>query len=76
MLTCTWASADARTYDIAEMLKDVVNRVKLMTNNPLKLRPLDNGIEIVERLNTEWHIHENKDYLATKRNRMGHILDL
>ena len=55
-----------------------VSRVKLMTNNPLKIRGLiDNGIEIVERLNTWSGVStENKDYLKTKRNRMGHILDL
>ena len=61
------------------MLKDVgINRVKLMTNNPLKIQGLlDNGIEIVERLTHVSGIStENKDYLATKRNRMGHILDL
>lgn len=72
--------ADGRTYDIAaEMLKDVgISRVKLMTNNPLKIKGLlDNGIEIVERLKHVSGIStENKDYLKTKRNRMGHILDL
>ena len=59
------------------MLKDAgINRVKLMTNNPLKIRGLiDNGIEIVERLKHMSGVStENKDYLKTKRNRMGSYL--
>ena len=72
--------ADAREYDIAaKMLKEAgVERVRLMTNNPLKVKGLrDNGIEIDSRLE---HISgistENLDYLSTKGKRMGHILDI
>ena len=49
-----------------------------MTNNPLKIQGLkDNGVEVVNRVS---HISgvsvENLDYLKTKRERMGHILEL
>ena len=72
--------ADGRTYGIAaRMLKEAgVSKVRIMTNNPLKIQGLrDNGIGVVNRFS---HISgvsvENLDYLKTKRERMGHILDL
>ena len=70
--------ADGRDYLIAaDMLKEVgVSKVRMMTNNPLKIEGLeDNGITVVERKS---HISgrcpSNKDYLATKKSRMGHML--
>ena len=70
--------ADARDYKIAaEMLKEMkIGRVRMMTNNPLKIKGLENnGIEVSKRFS---HISgisaNNKDYLATKKNRMGHML--
>ena len=72
--------ADGRTYGIAaKMLKEAgVSSVRMMTNNPLKIQGLeDNGIEVEERIS---HISgvsvENLGYLKTKRERMGHILEL
>ena len=72
--------ADAREYGIAaKMLKEAgVKRVKLMTNNPLKIQGLrNNGIHVERRIE---HISgvslENKQYLSTKGKRMGHILDI
>lgn len=72
--------ADARTYGIAaRMLKEAgVKSVRMMTNNPLKVRGLqENGIKVNFRLP---HISgistENIDYLRTKNERMGHILNL
>ena len=72
--------ADGRTYAIAaRMLKEAgVSKVRVMTNNPLKIQGLkDNGIDVVNRIS---HISgisvENIDYLKTKRERMGHILEL
>ena len=47
--------ADARTYGIAaRMLKEAgVRKVRMMTNNPLKVRGLEeNGIEVEFRLPT------------------------
>lgn len=70
--------ADAREYSFcAEMLVAVgVDKVSLMTNNPLKVKGLqDNGIMVVNRIE---HIQGrgvlNQNYLATKAKRMGHIL--
>ena len=72
--------ADGRTYDIAaEMLLDMgVKKVRLMTNNPLKIRGLtSNGVEVNQRLA---HVNgispENKEYLKTKMKRMGHIMEI
>ena len=72
--------ADAREYSIAaKMLKDAgVDSVRLLTNNPLKVRGLvDNGVEVVRR---KPHITgvsaANQEYLKTKSARMGHILDI
>ena len=70
--------ADAREYSFcAKMLENIgVSRVSLMTNNPLKIQGLlDNGITVVNRIEHIEGIGEfNNNYLATKANRMGHIL--
>jgi len=72
--------ADGRTYDIAaEMLKDLeVGRIRLMTNNPLKIKGLiDNGIDVEQRVEHVAGISSfNSQSLATKSARMGHLLDL
>ena len=72
--------ADARDYQIAaKMLKKKgITRVRLMTNNPLKVNGLkDNGIAVSDRVS---HISglcaTNRDYLHTKKIRMGHLLDV
>ncbi len=72
--------ADARDYSIAaKMLKKKgIKNVRLMTNNPLKIKGLvDNGIEVSDRVS---HItglsDENKEYLKTKSSRMGHLIEL
>jgi GTP cyclohydrolase II len=49
-----------------------------MTNNPLKVEGLrNNGIEVSDRVT---HISgicaSNRNYLNTKRVRMGHLLDI
>ena len=72
--------ADGRTYDIAaEMLKDLgVSRIRLMTNNPLKINGLiENGINVEQRLEHVAGISNfNSQDLATKGTRLGHLLDL
>ena len=72
--------ADARTYGIAaRMLKDVgVNRVRMMTNNPLKVRGLEeNGVQVEFRLPHMSGVSvQNIDYLRTKNERMGHMIEL
>ena len=72
--------ADGRTYDVAaEMLKDLgMHKIRLMTNNPLKINGLiDNGITVESRVEHVAGISNfNSEYLATKGTRMGHLLDL
>lgn len=70
--------ADEREYrSSALILHDLgVERVKLMTNNPAKVKGLeDNGIQVTERfpvlITSNPH---NSMYMETKRTRMGHLL--
>jgi len=71
--------ADERTYDIATfMLNDLgVRKLRLLTNNPLKVESLKNGgIEITERVSIQIEPgKDNKKYLKTKKDLMGHLLD-
>lgn len=71
--------ADARTYEMCKpMLEHVgVDKVKLITNNPNKISYLtDLGIDVVERVPLIVGVNEfNKDYLATKKDRMGHLIE-
>lgn len=70
---------DERDYGIAvAMLKDLkVPSVLLMTNNPEKIESLkDSTIEVVGRIPLEIKPHqENLDYLQTKQNLMGHLIN-
>ena len=72
--------ADGRTYDVAaEMLKDIgLEKIRLMTNNPLKIKGLEEqGIEVEERLQHQSGAGpENANYLSTKKRRMGHLLNV
>lgn len=69
---------DLRNYGIgAQILADLnVKKIKLMTNNPLKLNGLSGyGLEITQRVPIEMNYTEsNEYYLKTKKDRMGHIL--
>jgi len=71
--------ADARTYDIATyILNDLgVRKIRLLTNNPRKVESLKKGgIEIIERVSIQiMPTKDNKDYLKTKKDLMGHFLD-
>ena len=53
-------------------------RVVYLSNNPDKLGQLEEyGIKINERVSTEEEITKyNIDYLRTKRDKMGHMLDI
>ncbi len=70
---------DARSYEAArDILKDLgVASVRLMTNNPAKVDALRGlGCEITDRVPHEVAAHEgNRDYLRTKKDRMGHTLE-
>ena len=71
--------ADARVYDMCgPMLAQVgVDSVRLITNNPDKVAYLtQHGIDVVERVPLLVGVNDmNAEYLATKRDRMGHLLD-
>jgi len=71
---------DLRTYNVAaEMLRALgVRSVDLITNNPLKIAGLvEEGIPVRRRIpsRTEHNPH-NLDYLRTKRERTGHLIEL
>ncbi|WP_163992973.1 GTP cyclohydrolase II [Pyxidicoccus caerfyrddinensis] len=71
---------DLRTYDIAaEMLRSLdVRSVDLITNNPLKIAGMvEEGVPVRRRIasRTEHNPH-NLDYLRTKRERTGHLIEL
>ena len=71
--------ADARVYDMCgPMLAHVgVDSVRLITNNPDKVAYLtEHGINVVERVPLLVGVNDmNAEYLATKRDRMGHLFD-
>jgi 3,4-dihydroxy 2-butanone 4-phosphate synthase/GTP cyclohydrolase II len=69
---------DLRDYGIgAQILVDLgVRKMRLLTNNPKKIVGLEAyGLEIVERVPIEVPPRpENRRYLLTKRDKLGHIL--
>jgi 3,4-dihydroxy 2-butanone 4-phosphate synthase/GTP cyclohydrolase II len=70
--------ADLRDYGIgAQILADLgVGRIRLITNNPKKIVGLEGyGLEIIDRIPIEIPPTEcNRQYLATKRDKLGHYL--
>ena len=70
--------ADLRDYGIgAQILCDIgMKKIKLLTNNPAKIQGLDTyGVEVVERVPLVLQPSKYNDrYLATKRDKMGHII--
>jgi 3,4-dihydroxy 2-butanone 4-phosphate synthase/GTP cyclohydrolase II len=72
--------ADHREYGIgAQILRDLgVRKIRLMTNNPNKYIALSGyGLEIVERVALEIEpTDSSRNYLRTKRDKMGHLLKL
>src|SRR5262245_23977254 len=72
--------ADFRDFSLAAaILHDLrIPRVRLLTNNPRKVRALsDGGIEIVERLPCDvGPTAHSLAYLQTKKQKMGHTLAL
>lgn len=71
---------DLRHYGVgAQILTDLgVKKMRFLTNNPRKVVGLDSfGLEIVERVPIITPpTSENRRYLETKANRMGHLLDI
>jgi 3,4-dihydroxy 2-butanone 4-phosphate synthase/GTP cyclohydrolase II len=72
--------ADARDYGTgAQILADLgVHSMRLLTNNPAKRAGLEGyGLTVVGRVSLPTHAHpENLTYLRTKRDRMGHEIQL
>ena len=72
--------ADLRDYGIgAQILVDLgVRKMRLMTNNPTKLVGLEGyGLEVTKREPLELDACSfNADYLRTKKEKMGHLLQL
>lgn len=71
--------ADKRDYGIgAQILRDLgLKNVRILTNNPKKVSRLEvYGITVAEQIPLKAQPSEhNVDYLRTKKNRMGHLLD-
>ncbi len=69
---------DPRDYGIgAQILADLnVKKMRLMTNNPKKYAALNGyGLEIIERVPLEIPPNNiNKNYLKTKKEKLGHLL--
>ena len=72
-------SADLRDYGVgAQILKDLgITNITIMTNNPKKLVGLEgHGLNIVSRIPIKIKPNQNnKEYLETKKSKLGHILD-
>ena len=70
---------DNREYGIgSQILVDLgITTMKLMTNNPAKYGGLEGfGLEVVERVSLEALPNpENIEYLRTKRERLGHLIE-
>ncbi len=71
---------DLRHYGVgAQILYDLgIRKIRLLTNNPKKIVGITGyGLEVVERVNIEVPPNKiNARYLATKRDKLGHILSL
>jgi len=72
-------AADARKYDFpAQVLKKLgAKRIRLLSNNPEKVRQLENaGIQVVERVPCQPRVSKiSRAYLKTKKRKMGHLLE-
>ena len=71
---------DLREYGIgAQILYDLgIRKIRLLTNNPKKIIGLSGyGLEIVERVPIQIEANEvNKLYIRTKKEKMGHIIEI
>lgn len=71
---------DSRRYDLAVQIMDDlgIHQIHLLTNNPLKIEAIENSdIEVVSRVPLIIEPKEgNMSYLKTKRELMGHMLNI
>jgi 3,4-dihydroxy 2-butanone 4-phosphate synthase/GTP cyclohydrolase II len=72
--------ADLRDYGIgAQIIRDLgIQKMRLLTNNPKKIRGLEGyGLEVVERIPIQIEANvNNENYLNTKKNKLGHMLNI
>ncbi|KYH32515.1 bifunctional 3,4-dihydroxy-2-butanone-4-phosphate synthase/GTP cyclohydrolase II [Neomoorella mulderi] len=72
--------ADLRDYGIgAQILADLgIRQIRLLTNNPKKIAGLEGyGLKVVERVPIEMCPNRvNRRYLKTKKEKMGHLLQI
>jgi 3,4-dihydroxy 2-butanone 4-phosphate synthase/GTP cyclohydrolase II len=73
-------NADERDYGVgANILRMLgLGKIRLLSNNPVKRAGLEGyGLKIIENIPLEVHPNRhNKFYLETKRDKMGHFLNL
>jgi len=73
-------AVDLRCYEqCAEILRDLgLNQVRLISNNPEKVRALEEmGLKVVERVSLSIQPADAaKGYLLTKKEKMGHLLEV
>jgi 3,4-dihydroxy 2-butanone 4-phosphate synthase / GTP cyclohydrolase II len=71
-------AADLRNYGVgAQVLNDLgISKIRLITNNPRKIAGLKGyGLEMVDRVPLLIEANDyNNDYLATKAEKLGHLL--
>jgi len=71
--------ADYRDYELPAriLLFFGATRVRLLSNNPDKIAALEqNGITVVERVPCQAGLNgESEDYLRTKKEKLGHLLE-
>ncbi len=71
---------DERDFGVgANILHELgVGKIRLVANNPFKRKGLEGyGLEIVETIHLKTLVNKhNYEYLVTKRDKMGHFLDL
>jgi GTP cyclohydrolase II len=71
-------AADSRDYRFSAKALRVlgVRRVRLLSNNPEKVRQLEEfGIEVIKRLPCQPRISRtSRNYLRTKKRKLGHLL--
>jgi len=72
--------ADLRDYGLgAQILRELgIRKMRLITNNPKKIIGLEGyGIEVTDRVPIQVEAHaDNINYLKTKKEKMGHMLDV
>jgi GTP cyclohydrolase II len=71
---------DSRDYQVAvEIMQDLgINKIHLLTNNPLKIQAIENSpIEVVSRIPLIIPAKDgNRNYLKTKEKQMGHLFNV